>query len=171
MADIPTKIEHLEDRNRLSTAVSYGNLARKNGVVIPLNVQRDDPNGGGIISARIPPDTVKGEIHARIDDGIWLVDCTNLGCNSAGRVSELEPFFICVDCGSPEWDNKWRGVIFPTNKAVIELELMRRPQYMNIKRGDNSFTLVNRNWLPGESVADLKHQRLEMAGSIEAAKA
>lgn len=164
---IQLKIEHHEDVNRTNVPVTYGNLARRQRIAIPLEVLKEATDGTGLISARIPPDSIVGTINAEVNDGIWRVKCTNDQCASGNRVSELEPFFICVECGSPDVDSKWRTVVFPRAKKAIEVELMKRPRFMRVKTGprpQDGFHLVNRNWVPGETVADLKKQRAEMNG-------
>jgi ribosomal protein L37AE/L43A len=95
-----------------------------------------------------------GEVAARINHGRWLVDCP--GCNSALVVDLSEPVFMCVECANAANDGKWFQVTVPTNRAAIEIELLKRP--MN---GRNPAEAVNRNWEPGETVATLRQENID----------
>ena len=88
------------------------------------------------------PKTAKSKVSAEINHGRWLVNCPNK-CGEATVISETSLFFICVNCGSPENNTQFYRVIFPKDKAKIEILLLKRP-------------IENRNWLIKESIMDLE---------------
>lgn len=95
----------------------------------------------------IPPETaINGQVFAEVNHGRWIVRCPV--CPSAALASERTKLFLCPECGSPENGNRWYAVIFPPFKRAIENVLLRRPM-----RNPNH--APTRNWLPGETVADL----------------
>jgi hypothetical protein len=83
---------------------------------------------------------------ARVNDGAWIADCPF--CNSAQKVTPLDPRFLCAGldgCLNGPVSGAYVEVVFPA-KAVrerIEVVLLARTNR------------TSRNWLPGESVADL----------------
>ena len=89
------------------------------------------------------PTSAQGTVEAVINHGRWLVECPN-GCGGASTVSTKEPFFVCVECGSPENNGLLYNVKFPQNKVAIETALMKRLQH-------------NRNWAK-ETVAELEDE-------------
>ena len=85
-------------------------------------------------------------VLARIDAGRWLADCP-AGCGGAEMVSAADPIFLCIACGS---DDRWWPVTFPSNRAAIEAEI--------IKRADvNGWA-----WTPGETVAQLRAETIRL---------
>ena len=100
---------------------------------------------------RVPPlGNVQGEVSARINEGRWLADCP-AGCGGALIVTMQPALFICVECGSTENGGNWYTVRLPPNKVAIEAVLLLRPA----SRPDHATT---RNWIPGETVAQLKQE-------------
>ena len=98
----------------------------------------------------LPPlSEVSGQVQANVNHGRWIVDCPSEGCGNAIVVSQREPYYICTDCGSPENGGRWYCVIYPSDKAQVEVELLKRPE-------DKPLLAETRNWTPGESVADLR---------------
>ena len=92
--------------------------------------------------SRIPfPTEAKGSVDAAINHGRYIVTCP---CGGASIVSSKEPFFVCVECGSPENDGKFYNVKFPQERDKIEKALLKRP-------------LVNRNW-EKETIAELEDE-------------
>mgnify|MGYP005819423313 CR=1 FL=1 len=81
-------------------------------------------------------------VLARLDAGRWLADCP-LGCRGAEKVSQADPFFLCLSCDSGE---QWWLVEFPVNIKAIEREV--------VKRAD----VHSWAWLPGESLAALRRE-------------
>ena len=93
---------------------------------------------------RIPfPDKIKGSVDAIINHGRYIVNCPN-NCGGATLVSNKEPYFICVRCGSPENDGQLYNVKFPQERTKIEEALLKRPN-------------TNRNWTK-ETVAELEDE-------------
>lgn len=95
------------------------------------------------------PKQVNGSLAAYVNHGRWIVECPN--CSSALVVSEQDPRFICVECGSPENRSCWYAVAFPADKADIEEALLRRPARDGFRAG-------TRNWETRETVADLRRE-------------
>jgi hypothetical protein len=85
----------------------------------------------------------KEPIHARIEYGRWLVLCPV--CKGANDVHPGEPVYLCTSCG---WPENLVPVLFPEKRIEIERLLIKRP-------------IHNRNWQPGETVADLVLQNLQ----------
>ena len=93
-------------------------------------------------------------VKARILYGRWLVDCPI--CRGANDVIPEEPIYLCSCC---YWPGVFRAdqvvpahfapVEFPHERAEIERLLLKRPY------------IRNRNWSPGETVADLVRQNIE----------
>lgn len=96
-----------------------------------------------------PPtnETVQGtDLPVRVNHGRWVVDCPV--CLSAQLASFTDPRFLCVTCGNVNVDGKWFRLAWPANAAAIEAALVIRPT-------------ENRNWSPGETVADLRRENTE----------
>ena len=89
-----------------------------------------------------PTNAAAGTVRAEANHGEWLVLCLNPECNSALTVSKAEPFFLCAECGSPENEGRWYGVVWPDRLAEVEEVLDVRPT-------------VNRNWVYPEPLAAL----------------
>jgi hypothetical protein len=73
--------------------------------------------------------------YAFISEGRWVANCDE--CNGAEFVTEEQPM-VCGTCGAVS------QVIWPDDVDGIEAVLVKRPK------------VVNRNYLPGETVALLK---------------
>jgi hypothetical protein len=104
------------------------------------------------VDRAIPNLTRRGQLDsststvARIEEGHWIAKCPF--CPSAQRVTPLDPRFICAGldgCLNAPIRGAYATVIFPSTQkqAAIESVLLERP------------ARLNRNWLPGETVADL----------------
>ena len=96
---------------------------------------------------------VANTIAAYVNHGRWIAECPNR-CGNAIVVSQAEPHFICFGCGSPENDGKWYNVMLPSEWRAIEQELLKRPARV-------AFEASHRNWIPGETVADLRAENAE----------
>jgi hypothetical protein len=90
--------------------------------------------------------------YAVANQGRWLVTCPLPGCNGAQYASVRDPRFWCVDCDNRAANGQWLPVIWPDNPSEIEDVLTTRPKSA-------------RNWLPGETVSDLRQQDLEQMES------
>lgn len=80
-------------------------------------------------------------IEAYVNEGRWVVSCPN--CAGAQYACRTDHRFMCVECGNDAIAGKWRPVVWPVTAADIEAELEKRTRH------------TNRNWMPGETVADL----------------
>jgi predicted RNA-binding Zn-ribbon protein involved in translation (DUF1610 family) len=105
-----------------------------------------------------PADRVVGSVRAYINHGRWVVDCAI--CASAVVAEPQDPVFSCPTCGS---GGVWRKVEFPAPAVQEEIErlLLLRPGFRNAAPA--------RNWMPGETVADLRRQNLAAGDPVEEA--
>ena len=92
-----------------------------------------------------------GRVNALVNHGRWLAECPG-ACGGALLVSEAFPYFVCIDCGSPENLRRFYLVAFPPEKAEIEAALLKRPARTIVEAA---------NWMPNESVDDLKRENAE----------
>jgi len=99
-------------------------------VVAPAMARRQLPQGG--IDDGKP-------VKARVNHGRWIVDCA---CGGAELAFD-EGLFMCQACMNGGHKHKYRHLVFPKNRPLIEAALIQRPE-------------PNRNWWPGESLAQLK---------------
>lgn len=95
----------------------------------------------------VPPLTdvaIDAALDARVDAGRWIAECPD--CHDAQYVwtAEAHPLFLCVTCFNATVGRRWRPVLIPSERAAIEAALEPRPMPHN------------RNWTPGETVADLR---------------
>ena len=87
-------------------------------------------------------DVVSGEpLPAIVNANRWIVECPV--CNGAEFAWKEWPLFLCATCWNGANGYAFRPVVFPDDVEAIERVLMARP------------VPDRRNWLPGESVADL----------------
>ena len=102
----------------------------------------------------LPPDSaVKGELHAYVNAGRWMVECPD--CFTAVLIDEDDLLFYCPGCGT---DDQWKRVTMPSERDEIERLLLLRPGWR-----ENS---PNRNWLPHETVEDLRQQNIQNGVSV-----
>ena len=80
-------------------------------------------------------------IEAYANDGRWVVECPD--CHGAQFAARDDRRFLCNECANVTIGGLWRQVVWPKDPAAIDAELDKRP------RG-------NANWLPGESVVQLR---------------
>lgn len=95
----------------------------------------------------LPPETdlaPGAPLHARLYRNQWIVDCPD--CRNAEFAFIDEPRFMCSECFNGAVGYLWRVLAFPANRPQIEAILRARP------------IPHNRNWLPGETVAQLKRE-------------
>ena len=96
----------------------------------------------------LPPDSaIQGEVQAYVSAGRWMVECSD--CFTAVLVDDNDLLFYCPGCGT---DGQWRRIVMPTDRAEIERLLLLRPGW----RENSPF----RNWLPRETVADLRQENI-----------
>ncbi len=98
--------------------------------------------GGFRQSGQLPSQTASSpSVPAQVNHGRWLTPCPF--CNSANLASRADKRFLCCECGNTAAGGQWLPVVWPKNAHAIEEMLMKRPDRHT------------RNWLPGETVADL----------------
>lgn len=79
------------------------------------------------------------KIYAEVRQGRWVAKCPNCGLHP---YTEPQWAIICCgECGCVD-----PKVVVPKNYKQIEKELLRRPNRLN------------QNWLPGESLAQLRQE-------------
>lgn len=71
----------------------------------------------------------------------WIAECPT--CHGAQIACRTDHRFMCNECANVAIGGMWRPVVWPQNARAIEAILDQRPR-------------VNRNWLPGESLEDLR---------------
>lgn len=76
----------------------------------------------------------------------WIAECPD--CHGAQMACKADARFMCNECANGAIGGKWRPVVWPADVDQIEAVLDQRP-------------LVNRNWLPGESLDDLRAKNAE----------
>jgi hypothetical protein len=91
---------------------------------------------------------------AEVNHGIWIAPCSCGARNlpAPGCVVFLAlPLGWCIRCQNRAWGGGWRRIVVPPEdeRAAIEAALLVRPDPMT------------RNWLPGETVADLLRENDE----------
>lgn len=91
-------------------------------------------------------------LPARVNHGRWIVDCPD--CRGAMPVWVEQPLMWCSDCQNRAVGHRWRRVALPVveERVAIEAILSQRPNP------------ANRNWEPGEAVADLIAENAAHAG-------
>ncbi len=105
-----------------------------------------------------PRDLRGGDSHAvaYVNLGRWVADCPAAPCRhpmtgergvGAEYVSPGLPF-MCQWCWNADIGDRFREVDFPPDRGTLEAELLRRVEP------------DNRNWLPGETVADLQIENI-----------
>lgn len=92
------------------------------------------------------PATSSQAVRALVNGGRWIVRCSS--CSGAQFASRSDRRFFCSSCLNHANNNRWIGVEWPDDASIqrIERALMLRPNP------------ANRNWEPGESVADLDRE-------------
>lgn len=100
-----------------------------------------------------PPETIGGEVRAVVNHGRWLVECPTSWCEAAQLAFRNDQRFFCHNCHNIEADGHWLKVIWPRNAAEIErvLDARSRPE--------------NRNWTPGETLAQLRAENEQWEGA------
>lgn len=96
---------------------------------------------------------------ARVNHGVWIAscECGAGGLPSPGCVVFLDqPLGWCVRCGNRQHGGFWRPIVAPPEhgRRLIEAILLCRPN------------IGDRNWEPGETIADLVAQNREHGDPI-----
>jgi ribosomal protein L37AE/L43A len=126
---------------RLSTdpahAVDHPDVALRPAIVKALRAETMPPP---------PPSRVdRRKAHAAVayvNHGRWVARCPF--CPSAQLVDPDDPRWFCARCENAFVDGAYTTVRFPGDVADVEAALCVRPNERN------------RNWLPGETAADLR---------------
>lgn len=85
---------------------------------------------------------------ARVNWGRWIADCPDPDCNGAELVSFVSPLFFCCECRNARWGHDLLPVVVPAPKKRHDVEAYLRSRPVP----------ATRNWLPHESVADLRDE-------------
>ena len=96
----------------------------------------------------LPADAaISGEVAAHINHGRWIVECG--ACHTAVLMDDEDLVFYCSGCGT---DGQWKRVEMPDRDTRSEIErlLLLRPGWHE--------KAPNRNWTPGITVEDLRHE-------------
>lgn len=113
-----------------------------------ISLLQAQPGGERILSLcramlLAPPgrEAVEPVAHARVDAGRWIVNCPF--CPAAYFAHPVERRSWCINCQNRGAGGRWVCVAWPDNWRAIESVLVVRP------------APENRQWRPGDSVADL----------------
>jgi hypothetical protein len=87
------------------------------------------------------------KVAVRVNHGVWQTLCPF--CPSAQHAAETDRFFYCGECMNEGNGHRLLPVVWPADWEAIAAELVLRPR------------AENRNWLPGETVAQLRSEALE----------
>ncbi len=98
--------------------------------------------GPGDVNTTVEPRKV------RVHKGRWVIDCPCWGAQYACRTDHRH---FCPDCCNRDAGGGWVPVIWP---APFEVELI---EALLLARPDPA----TRNWIPGESAADLQAENVE----------
>lgn len=77
--------------------------------------------------------------------GRWVVECPD--CAGAQVACRTDRRFMCNECANITIGGHWRPVAWPAEATAIDAELDKRPRQ-------------NQNWLPGESVKQLRSETI-----------
>lgn len=80
-------------------------------------------------------------IKVYANHGRWIAECPD--CGDAQLAAREDRRFMCVGCANVAVGGVWRPVTWPRNLEALEEILDARPSHLN------------RNWSPGETIADL----------------
>jgi hypothetical protein len=111
-----------------------GNLANRAGVVVPAL---------DAIAEGAPP------LAARLYADQWIVTCDR--CGSASYCWPDAPLFLCAECFNGTDGGLWRRVTVPDRDTRQEIEAITGMRPLPAQR----------NWLPGETVDDLRRENGE----------
>lgn len=99
----------------------------------------------------VPPagHALEPSAQARVSRSRWIANCPMPGCNSRQHVSKDDHLFFCAHCLNEAVGNRTVPVEWPRDVDGIERVLLVRP------------FAGNRNWHPGETIADLERENRE----------
>lgn len=113
-----------------------------------LLVAAANPSATG--DATLPDGVDRRTVIAEVNHGRWIVRCPF--CPGAELANTTSSLFFCCGCRNAQAGHRYLRVTLPVQRVAIEVELLKRPD------GET------RNWLPGESVADLRLQNAKQLG-------
>jgi hypothetical protein len=87
--------------------------------------------------------------YAEVNHGRWIAKCPFPGCRCAEMVDFGRPTYWCNECRNRLTRNRPVRLVIPEERYLIEAVLMRRPEQRF------------RNWLPGETIAQLEAENAE----------
>lgn len=106
--------------------------------------------------ANVPLDlaaeTAGGPVAVYANHGRWVVDCPD--CNAAQLTHPSDPRFLCNVCGNVGNGRRFRPVIWPRGHEKLG-ELL-----------DARADVELQNWLPGETVGDLRAENALLEGAV-----
>lgn len=106
---------------------------------VPLEVALMAPVGSSAIAVEVV-----------VNHGRWIAECPD--CSGAQLTSPEDRRFMCVSCANVAVDGRWRPVKWP--KAHVEIGGM-----LDVRPRDVA------NWLPGETVAQLREENELLASA------
>jgi hypothetical protein len=92
-------------------------------------------------------------LPAEVIEGQWIVRCP---CRNAQLTSRTDKRFFCVTCLNADNGGQWVKVTWPRQTEDGEAVLLARPFFQQ------------RNWLAGETVADLVQQNRDHGDPVPA---
>ena len=102
--------------------------------------------GLGWGQVEIPWNEPRGRIQAQVTGGLWYATCPD--CKTAIIVDDQEPVLFCVTCLCAKNDGHPYEVSFAGQREIEDLFAKRKDPR-------------TRNWLPGETIEELKAEQLE----------
>lgn len=111
---------------------------------------------------KMPEEYADAPVEMEIDFGRMIAKCE---CGGVSYVQPDDPYFYCSVCRNEGADGLLRRVVFPENLQEICDELLKR-EVMVIKslpptQAAREAKGLPRCWLPGETVEQLRNERLE----------
>ena len=99
---------------------------------------------GGQVGPPDAPDTNAKPATAYVNHGRWVADCPTPHC--AGAIVLYRDTFLCGNCLNVECGYRYRMVLWPAEKGVVEETLSKR------------FLPETANWRPGETMQQLRSE-------------
>lgn len=103
------------------------------------------------VGDRTPPAagvSLAAKATARVSGGFWIADCPTDGCAGAELVNFADPLFFCCACRNAAFGNLPLAVTVPAPKKRVDIEA-----YLGSRPAP-----ATRNWLPHETVTDLRDE-------------
>lgn len=110
-----------------------------------------------VVGTKLPATTrAQGVVQASVNHGRWIAECPT-GDGGAMMVALDDLYFLCPVCRNELNGGLWYDVRVPAPsvRRALEEALLRRP-------AQDGFNAPTRNWVPGETVADLVAENTRM---------